>query len=260
MSESPPVIEARGVRVRLGEADVVRDADLTLAPGEVVALMGANGSGKSTLVRALVGILPMAAGSVRLFGAPLHPSRAEVPWHLVGYVPQRVSAAAGVPATALEVVTSGLLHRRRLRPPRGAAALARDALAEVDLADRADDDVRTLSGGQQQRVLIARALVRKPLLLVLDEPVSGVDRPSQRAFVDALTTLVDADVTVLVVLHELGMFAPLVGRTVVLRHGRVVHDGPPPRPTPEHAAADHVHVHPHAGPDGLDAGLLQDRS
>jgi zinc transport system ATP-binding protein len=241
------VVDARAVTVRLGESVIVRDVDLAVAPGEVVAVMGANGSGKSTLVRALVGILPLAGGRVALFGNDLASRRRDVPWRRIGYVPQRVSAAAGVPATALEVVVSGLLDAHRLRPPHDARARALAALAEVELADRAGQDVRTLSGGQQQRVLIARALARTPDLLVLDEPVAGVDRPSQETFAGTLTRLTGTRLTVVVVLHELGSLAPLVRRCVVLRHGRVAYDGAPRPPALEHAAPDHVHLHPHVG-------------
>jgi zinc transport system ATP-binding protein len=239
------VVEARGVTVRLGQADIVRGVDLTIDAGEMVALMGANGSGKSTLVRALVGALPLERGTIRLFGAELGRHGSGVPWHRIGYVPQRISVGGGVPATALEVVTSGLLFRGRLRPPRGAAARALGALEQVGLGERAHSSVRDLSGGQQQRVLIARALVRDPDLLVLDEPVAGVDQPSQAAFARTVEGLAGRGLTVLTVLHELGTFAPLVGRAVVLQHGRVVHDGAPLPPAPGHDAADHVHVHPH---------------
>ncbi len=253
----PDVIRAADVRVRLGQSLVVRGVDLTLSDGEAVAVMGANGSGKSTLVRALVGILPIESGTVDIFGARLVPSGRGLPWHRTGYVPQRVSAAGGVPATALEVVTSGLLYRGRLRPPRNAHALALDALDEVGLAGRAGSSVRALSGGQQQRVLIARALVRRPDLLLLDEPVAGVDRPSQVAFARTLAALVERRVTVLIVLHELGTFAPLIGRTVVLRHGVVVHDGPPLPPARGHDAPDHVHLHPYVDvPGGRDVRAL----
>ncbi|MCK9793199.1 metal ABC transporter ATP-binding protein [Isoptericola sp. 4D.3] len=241
-ADATPAIEARDVHVRLGASPVLRGVDLTVRRGEVVALLGANGSGKSTLVRTLVGVLPASAGDVRLFG---HPLGNGVPWGRVGYVPQRVSAAAGVPSTAAEVVSSGLLHGRRLTLPRGWRSRVRDALDLVGLADRARYATHQLSGGQQQRVLIARALVRDPELLVLDEPVAGVDRPSQEAFAATMTRLVADGMTVLVVLHELGELAPLVQRCVVLRHGRVVHDGAPPTPRQEHGDDAHEHVHPH---------------
>jgi|SRR4051794_25301455 len=239
---STPAIEARGLRVVLGESVILPSVDLTVMAGEVVALLGANGSGKSTLVRSLVGVLPVAAGSVHLWGRPLG---RDVAWDRVGYVPQRVSAGAGVHATASEVVSTGLLHRRALLLPRDWRRRTDEALDQVGLADRAGRPVHELSGGQQQRVLIARALVRRPDLLLLDEPVAGVDHDSQLAFAATLGALAHRGVTVLVVLHELGALAPLIGRAVVLRHGSVVRDGAPPRPTHDHAAADHEHVHPH---------------
>src|SRR5665647_2402142 len=131
--------------------------------------------------------------------------------------------------------------------PRAARDSARAALGSVGLGAEADKAVRTLSGGQQQRVLIARALVRHPDLLLLDEPVAGVDLPSQQTFAAALADLAATGTTILVVLHELGALAPLIRRAVVLRHGSIVHDGAPPVPQPEHADPDHVHLHPHDG-------------
>ena len=253
-SEHEPVIEARDLHVTLDGSHILRGIDLSVTSGEVVALLGANGSGKSTLVRTLVGILPASKGSVSLYGHLLGPS---VPWKRVGYVPQRVSATTGVPSTALEVVASGLLFGRQIRLPRGARATALDALARVGLADRAHRAVGELSGGQQQRVLIARALVRDPDLLVLDEPVAGVDRHSQESFAATLTGLVEQSTTILVVLHELGTFAPLISRTVVLQHGTKVHDGAALPPTPGHAWPGHDHVHPHEDPlEG--SALIQD--
>lgn len=235
-------IEARGVVVELGGAPIVRGVDLAVDEGEVVALLGANGSGKSTLVRALVGAVPLASGSVSLLGAPLG---REVDWARIGYVPQRVSAAGGVPATAEEVVVSGLLHARRLRPPRGARARALEALAAVGLADAARSPVHSLSGGQQQRVLIARALAGQPDVFVMDEPTAGVDAASQQALADVLATLVAKGRTVVLVMHELGPLEPLISRAVVLRDGVIVHDGKPPQAVGVHARPGHDHVHPH---------------
>lgn len=239
-------IRATGLHVDLGGTTILHHVDLTVPSGEVVALLGANGSGKSTLVRSIVGIVPFQRGTVELFGTPL--GRA-VPWQRIGYVPQRVSATSGIPATATEVVVSGTIGGGRLRPPRDARRRALAALETIGLAEHAHRAVRELSGGQQQRVLIARALVREPDLLVLDEPVAGVDLPSQEVFARVLTDLAAGGTTVLVVLHELGALAPLVRRAVVLRHGRVVHDGTPPAPRGEHADADHDHLHPHADDD-----------
>jgi len=241
-----PVVQADGVGVALGGQHILSGVDLSVASGEVLALLGANGSGKSTLVRALLGVVPTSTGSVHLFGAPLGPS---APWSRIGYVPQRLPAAAGVPSTALEVVMSGLLHGRTLRLPHGARRRALGALAEVDLTDRVHQRVQDMSGGQQQRVLIARALVRRPDLLVLDEPTSGIDIPTQATFVDTVARLRDAGTTIVVILHELGPFAPLIDRAVVLRHGRVVHDGAPPRPRGDHADDHHDHTHAHPDPE-----------
>jgi len=242
---SDNVIQAEGLGVQLGGQQILAGIDLSVGRGEVLALLGANGSGKSTLVRALLGIVPVSDGSVQLLGSPLGRS---APWERVGYVPQRLPAGAGVPASALEVVTAGLLHRHRLRPPRDGRARALAALDEVGLADKAGRPVHELSGGQQQRVLIARALVRRPELLVLDEPTSGIDIPTQQTFVDAVQRLHDGGATVVVILHELGPFAPLIERAVVLRHGRIAHDGAPPDARGEHATPDHDHTHAHPGP------------
>ncbi|MFB9320148.1 metal ABC transporter ATP-binding protein [Cryptosporangium minutisporangium] len=212
--------------VVLGERQVLRDVSLSVTAGEVVALLGSNGSGKSTLVRTLLGLVPLSAGDARLFGTPVG---AFSDWRRVGYVPQRAGAATGVPATVREVVTSGRLARRGFLRFASAAdrAAVTDALETVGLADRGRDRVSTLSGGQQQRVLIARALAGAPDLLVLDEPNAGVDAASQRAFADTVRRLVERGTTLLVVLHEVGPLADLITRTVVLDHGRVIHDGAP---------------------------------
>lgn len=242
-------IVTRGLSVVLGAAPILRDVNLTVGLGESVALLGANGSGKSTLVKSLVGVVP-SRGSVRLFGHDIAGPRRQVPWDRVGYGPQRVTATGGVPATALEVVTAGLLDNRRLRLPRDARRRALEALDEVGLAERAKERVQTFSGGQQQRVLIARALVRRPDLLILDEPLAGIDRDSKEALAATLTGLRERGVTLLVVLHELGELGGLMQRAVVLRHGRIVHDGAPPHPAAGHddPAHEHEHLHGDAAP------------
>lgn len=242
--------------VGLGNRGVLHGVSLQVDPGEVVALLGANGSGKSTLVRAVVGLAPLAAGNVFLFGTPLgHFTQ----WRRLGYVPQRVTAASGVPATVREVVAAGRLAHRRLLPViRSADRVAVDhALEMVGLARLAEDGVARLSGGQQQRVLVARALAGEPDLLILDEPMAGVDLPSQQAFAETLARLRGSGRSVLLVAHELGPLEALVDRAVVLREGRVAYVGAPPRPTGHHAAPEHDHVHPHADPGHAEPGWLR---
>lgn len=239
------VLELRQVVAGYPDRPVLQQVTLAVAPGEVLAVLGANGSGKSTLVRAGLGLLPLTSGTVTLFGTPVHRFRQ---WHRIGYVPQRLGAGTGVPATVTELVSSGRLARRRV--PSAPRAADRDvvarAIATVGLADHRRDPVATLSGGQQQRALIARALATEPDLLVLDEPTAGVDAASQLAFAATVRGFVAAGGTVVLVAHELGPLEPLVSRAVVVHHGRVVHDGPVPRPAGYHADPGHEHLHPHA--------------
>ena len=231
---SSPVVALTGGRVVYDGRPALVDVDLQVRPGEAVAVLGANGSGKSTLVRALLGLAPLAGGHLELFGTPL--ARFSQ-WPRIGYVPQRSTATAGVPATVREVVATGRLAVRGLRRAGAAdrAAVVR-ALVAVDLADRADDSVATLSGGQQQRVLIARALTCDPELFILDEPTAGVDAASQQALGRTLHALVDRGTTVLVVTHEIASLHGLFTRALTLQSGRVLHDGAPPE-------ADHLHLH-----------------
>jgi zinc transport system ATP-binding protein len=249
-----PVISLRGVTAELGSRPVLRGIDLTVHRGEVVALLGANGSGKSTAIRTIVGQVPASGGEITLFGTPRRTFR---DWSRVGYVPQRTTAAGGVPATVTEVVSSGRLSRTRFGLFRKADHEAvRHALGLVGMADRAKDNVEALSGGQHQRVLIARALVAEPELLIMDEPMAGVDLASQEILAQTLRKQVEQGTTVLLVLHELGPLEPLIDRAIVLRDGCVLHDGPPPRAVGQHALPGHDHVHPHDEHTPLRTGLL----
>ncbi|TDW75334.1 metal ABC transporter ATP-binding protein [Kribbella pratensis] len=241
--DSPQAVQVSDLSVDLGGRLVLRGIDLRIRQGEVVAVLGTNGSGKSTLIKTIVGLLPAARGEVRLFGTPVPRFRQ---WRRVGYVPQRITAAGGVPATVFEVVSSGLLSKRRLFSPLGAAGkqAIEQALEVVDMADRRTDAVAELSGGQQQRVLIARALVSDPELLILDEPTAGVDLASQQIFADAVRDRVASGTTVVMVSHDLGPMDALIDRSVVMRRGRIVYDGPP------HASQTHAHVHHSHSDDG----------
>jgi zinc transport system ATP-binding protein len=241
---SVDAVAVRGLTVTYGTRRVLHGVSATFAVGGVSVLLGPNGSGKSTLVKAMLGLVPAAAGEVLLFGTPVEKFRA---WHRVGYVPQRSTATTGVPATVAEVVRSGLLAGTAWWRPlgRGANAAVMAALDEVGLADRAADSVADLSGGQQQRVLIARALAGRPDLLVMDEPMAGVDFSHQEDFAATVAAVAAAGRTVVLVAHELGALA--ADRALVMCAGEVMHDGPP---LPDHVPAWHGHHHVTAAPRG----------
>jgi zinc transport system ATP-binding protein len=220
------VATVRGVSFAYGAEPILDDVSFELAPGEFVALVGPNGSGKSTLLRVLLGLLQPTAGEVRLFGE--EPSRLRDRWR-VGYVPQRPSLAPDLPATVDEVVAVGRLAltgwwRWPTREDREATS---HALESVGLLDRRRRRLSELSGGQQQRAFIARAFASEPRLLVLDEPVAGVDAESQRLFRDSLTHLIaEHRSAVLLVSHELGAVAQDLDRVLVLKRS-ILFDGPP---------------------------------
>jgi zinc transport system ATP-binding protein len=233
------VFEMRHGRVALDSTLVLDDIDFRLAGGEFLALLGSNGSGKTTLVRALLGLIPLAAGSIRVFDQPL--SRFGQ-WHQIGYVPQRLTAVSGAPASVMEVVMSGRIGRSQLlRPYRPSdRAAARRALEVLGLAHLASAPITHLSGGQQQRTLIARALSGEPEVLILDEPISGVDLEHQDKLAETLKEFGDGGGSVLLVAHSLGPMEELVTREVVMHAGKVSYDGPH---LPHHVHAEHVH-HP----------------
>jgi zinc transport system ATP-binding protein len=239
-----------GLGVRLGGLPVLRQVDIEVPVGQMVALLGANGSGKTTLIRAVLGLTPHQSGRIELFGRPQAEFKG---WAAVGYVPQR--ATISLHSTTLgEVVRCGALARRRrdgARPAGRPKELAAAALAKVGLADQAKELFLHLSGGQQQRALLARALAQEPDLLVLDEPLAGVDLFHQEAIATHLDQFRRQGGSILVVLHETEALAGSIDRAVVLSEGRVAQDGPLPPDPPSHR---HEHE-PSTRPAGLVTGM-----
>ena len=223
---SAAVLEAEDVSFAYGGEAAVQDVTLSISPGQFCALVGPNASGKSTLLRLLLGLLEPDRGRVRCFGAD--PRQIPDRWR-IGYVPQRHALQPELPATVSEVVAAGRLARQGWwRPARARDRAAVDhAVAAVALQHVARRPVRELSGGQQQRVLIAKALASEPELLVLDEPIAGVDAESQALFRDSLLHLVrEHGATVLLVSHELGAVADHLDRVIVMKR-TIVFDGTP---------------------------------
>lgn len=220
------VLAARGVGFAYQQQAVLHDVSFAIRRGEFAALVGPNGSGKSTLIRLLVGLLRPQVGQVQILG--VDPRVLRDRWR-IGYVPQRPALTGDLPATVDEVVRAGRLARRgwwRRAGPRDRDAVDH-AVGAVALDDVRRRPVNELSGGQQQRVMIAKALAGEPDLLLLDEPIAGVDRAAQRQFRDSVVHLVEHhDATVLLVSHELGAVADDLDRVIVLKRS-VVFDGRP---------------------------------
>jgi zinc transport system ATP-binding protein len=226
LTGTAPLIEVDDLRFAYDHEPVLDDVDLAVRPGEFVALVGPNGSGKSTLLRLALGVLRPQSGRVRLFGASPSPRTAR---GRLGYVPQRPALASELPATVREIVATGRLAEGRWwrRPTRADRDAVVHAIESVGLDAQADLPIGELSGGQQQRTFIARAFAIEPELLILDEPIAGVDAEAQRRFRDALVHLqAEHGSGVLLVSHELSAVAEDLDRVVVLRRG-VVFDGPP---------------------------------
>jgi zinc/manganese transport system ATP-binding protein len=223
-------IELRDARVEVGGRTVWSDVSMSMAQGEFVALLGANGSGKSTLLKAALGMLGLSAGSISVLGGPAGEANAQI-----GYLPQRRAFDAGTRLRGVDIVRLGYDGARwgvPLPAPRWSAAGRRrgadagrvaEAIERVGASAYADRPIGECSGGEQQRLLIAQALVQRPRLLLLDEPLDSLDLPNQ-ATVAALVARVrqEAGVAVLLVAHDVNPLLPYLDRVVYLAGGHAV--------------------------------------
>jgi len=193
-------VSVNDLTVAYRERPVLWDIDLDVPSGKLMAIMGPNGAGKTTLIKAILGLVPTAAGAVEIHGKAYAENR-----HLVGYVPQRGSVDWDFPTTVLDVVMMGrygALGWLR-RPGRREREQAMSALTKVGMDDFATRQISELSGGQQQRVFLARALVQDAQVYFMDEPFQGVDARTERAIIDLLKELREQGRTVVVVHHDL---------------------------------------------------------
>jgi zinc transport system ATP-binding protein len=221
-----PFVELEDVDFAYGAVRVLERINLTVQPGDFLGIIGPNGSGKTTLLRIMLGLLPPTSGTVRLFG---HPPAAFGQWGRLGYVPQRATLDASLPVTVHEVVATGLLPSLGIFGRIGAAERKRiaEVLGQVGMEAHAAARIGALSTGQQQRVLIARALVSKPELLMLDEPTGGVDPEAQTSFHALLHHLNrERDVTLILVSHDIGVVAKEVTKLACLNRRLVFHGRP----------------------------------
>lgn len=201
------LLAAQSVSVRFGGAEVLNAVTLAIQPGEIVTVVGPNGSGKSTLLRALLGIARLSGGSVM-----------RKPGLRLGYVPQRLQLDRSMPMTARRFLSLPVLCSDEE---------AARVLAQCGVSDISDRQMVDLSGGQLQRVLLARALLNKPDLLVLDEPTQGLDQPGEAAFYRLIEEVrADTNAAVLLVSHDLHVVMAASDRVICL-NGHVCCEGAP---------------------------------
>ncbi len=223
------VFERAGIR--LDHRFIWRGVDLRVAAGEFVAILGPNGAGKSTLLKALLGVLPLTEGTVRVFGRPVHRGNDEV-----GYLPQRRRFDPDLRIRAVDLVRLGLDGARWGVPlpqwlPQPAARSKQDRVDEmirlVSAEAYADRPIGELSGGEQQRVLIAQALVTGARMLALDEPLESLDLNNQQAISSLIQRIChEQGVTVLLVAHDVNPILPFVDQVVYVAGGHLVSGKP----------------------------------
>jgi zinc/manganese transport system ATP-binding protein len=221
-SGAPPgageILSVQGVSVRLSGREVLREVSFAIRAGQFTGLIGSNGAGKTTLFRVILGLQAAHAGRVLLDGRPR--SRRNP---LIGYVPQKFLLDPDMPLRARDLVGLGIdAHRLGIPlPSRRRRELVGEMLTAVDAERFADARVGLLSGGEQQRVLIAHALVGRPKLLLLDEPLANLDLRAAQEVVALLARITtELDVAVLISAHEMNPLLPVMDRIVYLAGGR----------------------------------------
>ena len=217
-----PILDVQNITVRYNGRTALEDITFHLHAGERIAVVGPNGAGKSTLFKVVSGVMPPSAGEVTIFGS--RPGR-----HVcIAYIPQRSQVDWNFPVSVADVVMMGRSAKLGILnwPHKKDWEYVRHALDLVELSDLAERQIGQLSGGQQQRMFIARALAQEAELMLMDEPLSGLDTPSQEGLLNLLDTLRDQNVTVMVATHDLDQAARHFDRIMLLNHRIIAFDLP----------------------------------
>jgi manganese/iron transport system ATP-binding protein len=222
-SAAKPLLEVRDLSVRYGETSALENANLSLHAGEFVAVIGPNGAGKSTLLKAALGLVAVTSGEIQFSShLGLRPTQA------ISYVPQQQSLDWSFPVTVRDVVMMGRTGRIGWLKYPGARdrQIVQESLEKADILNLASRPVAALSGGQKQRVLLARMLARESQILLLDEPLTGVDAMTQTAIFELLERERQAGKALVMVTHDLENAAKWCS-SLLLVNRRVIAAGPP---------------------------------
>jgi manganese/zinc/iron transport system ATP- binding protein len=217
-----PILEIHDLTVSYDKKPVLWNVDLTIPTGKLVGIIGPNGAGKSTLIKAIMGLVPVSSGYVRVFGKDAGQARKQI-----SYVPQRESVDWDFPASVFDVVLMGRYPHLGLfqRPTQADKEIALDCLRKVGLETFQKRQISQLSGGQRQRVFIARALAQQAEVYFLDEPFAGVDAATESAIIELLREMAQTGKTVIVVHHDLQSVQEYFDWVIML-NTRLVASGP----------------------------------
>ena len=215
MTHIPHRLEIESADIGYGDKTILHDITFSVPHGARVAVVGPNGAGKSTLFKALVGLLPVQKGRILIHGLPLNHHK-----DCVAYVPQREEVDWRFPVTVSDVVMMGRFDYQGWF--KGASKndkqVVEKSIAQMGIADFSTRSISDLSGGQQQRVFLARALAQEPHILLMDEPFTGVDAPTQEATLKLLDDLRDTQVTAMISTHDLNLAASRFDFMLLLNH------------------------------------------
>lgn len=218
MSTSP-IIQFSHATLAYPRGVALQDVTLQIEPGEFLGIIGPNGSGKTTLLKAVLGLIKPVTGTVTIFDCSCHQLRCHHRAR-IGYLPQKEQVDPNFPITVMETVMMGRYSTLGLfrRPGRNDREIALKALDEVEMGPYRDAPLGHLSGGQQQRVWIARALAQQPQVLLLDEPTTGIDAPTQHNILRLISRLHrDLKLTILLVTHDINMVSPFANRIALVQ-------------------------------------------